>query len=174
MTGASYERELCRRFRAGGWAALRCPTSGAATDADLPDVLAGRNATIERARFGPEHHADDADTHRRAQALALEVKSTGGDYASADLAEVRALRRFAQTFGARPALAVRSTQQATPTRTYLVAPDTSSVNFSDRPKTGRSPFAVQRTSFVVLRNARDRMADTPRVMDDGTVAGANH
>ena len=42
--GSRYERELVNRFESCGWGALRCPSSGGATDRELPDVIVGKNA----------------------------------------------------------------------------------------------------------------------------------
>lgn len=102
MTGARYERELVDRLDASGWAALRIPTSGAGTARDLPDVLAGRS---------------DGAT------LAIELKSGQDTTLYVGREEVAALERFADAFGATAYLGARFTTQASPTATYLVAPD---------------------------------------------------
>lgn len=103
--GATYERELCDRFRAAGWGCIRLGASGAGGDADLPDVFAGRNLETD---YG--------------QAWSVELKSGKADILYVDADEVAALTRFADRFGATPYLGIRSTQQATPTATFLVRP----------------------------------------------------
>ena len=83
--GDAAERELLNGLADCGWTAMRAPASGSATDRDLPDVLAGRDG-----RF-----------------LAIEVKASSSDTVYVDEAEVEALRRFAEDFGADARLAFR-------------------------------------------------------------------
>jgi len=105
--GSRYERELVNRFRASEWGALRLPSSGSATDADLPDVLAGRGV---------------AQTLTRSHLLAVELKSGQSTTLYVDESEVDALERFADRWGATPLLGARFTTQGSETHTYLVAP----------------------------------------------------
>lgn len=125
MTGARYERETVDRLDAAGYAAIRIPSSGSRTDRDLPDVLAGRPVVYP---YGPhdrieiEDRGDVQSDRFAADALAIEVKSGQAPTLYADAAEVAALERFADRFGARAFLAARSTQRGTPTATFLVAP----------------------------------------------------
>jgi len=83
--GDRRERELVNALDELGFAVMRAPASGSATERELPDVLAG-----------------DGDVF-----YAIEAKSSAGDpiYLTGD--EVEALRYFAQNFGARPRIAVR-------------------------------------------------------------------
>lgn len=92
--GDRRERELVRLFSGehddspfayGEWAVMRAPSSGAATERELPDVLAG-NGT---------------------KSYAVEAKSSGGDpiYLSAE--EVGALEFFATNFGSTPVIGTR-------------------------------------------------------------------
>jgi Holliday junction resolvase len=83
--GDRRERELVNRLDEAGFAVMRAPASGAATDRDLPDVLAG-----------------DGDAF-----YAVEVKSSAGDPIYLSGEEVEALVYFAQNFGARPRVGVR-------------------------------------------------------------------
>jgi len=83
--GDRRERELVNRLDEAGFAVMRAPASGSATDRDLPDVLAGNSE-----RF-----------------YAVEAKSSAGDSIYIDGAEVAALVYFSQNFGARPRIGVR-------------------------------------------------------------------
>jgi len=83
--GDRRERELVNRLDEAGFAVMRAPASGSATERDLPDVLAG-----------------DGDVF-----YAVEAKSSAGDpiYLSGD--EVESLVYFAQNFGAKARIGVR-------------------------------------------------------------------
>jgi Holliday junction resolvase len=83
--GDRRERELVNRLDEAGFAVMRAPASGSATDRDLPDVLAG-----DGERF-----------------YAIEAKSSGGDPIYLDGEEVESLIYFAQNFGANARIAVR-------------------------------------------------------------------
>ena len=83
--GDRRERELVNQLDEAGFAVMRAPASGSATDRDLPDVLAGDNG-----RF-----------------YAIEAKSSAGDPIYLSGEEVEALIYFAQNFGAKARIAVR-------------------------------------------------------------------
>jgi Holliday junction resolvase len=83
--GDRRERELVNRLDESGFAVMRAPASGSATDRELPDVLAG-----DGERF-----------------YAIEAKSSGGDPIYLSGEEVEALIYFAQNFGAKARIAVR-------------------------------------------------------------------
>ncbi|TMT80401.1 nucleoid-structuring protein H-NS [Haloterrigena sp. H1] len=83
--GDRRERELVNALDEAGFAVMRAPASGAATDRELPDVLAG-----------------DGD-----QFYAIEAKSSAGDPIYLTGEEVEALIYFAQNFGAKPRIGVR-------------------------------------------------------------------
>ncbi|ERH07149.1 MAG: holliday junction resolvase - archaeal type [Halonotius sp. J07HN4] len=83
--GDRRERELVNRLDEAGFAVMRAPASGSATDRDLPDVLAGDDG-----RF-----------------YAIEAKSSSGDPIYLSGEEVEALIYFAQNFGAKARIAVR-------------------------------------------------------------------
>ena len=83
--GDRRERELVNKLDEAGFAVMRAPASGSATDRDLPDVLAGNSE----------------------QFYAVEAKSSAGDPIYLDGAEVAALVYFSQNFGARPRIGVR-------------------------------------------------------------------
>jgi Holliday junction resolvase len=76
---------LVNQLDAAGFAVMRAPASGSATDRDLPDVLAGDDG-----RF-----------------YAIEAKSSSGDPIYLSGEEVEALVYFAQNFGAKARIAVR-------------------------------------------------------------------
>jgi Holliday junction resolvase len=83
--GDRRERELVNELDAAGFAVMRAPASGSATERELPDVLAG----------------DGTDFY------AIEAKSSAGDPIYLDGAEIEALLFFAQNFGAKPRVGVR-------------------------------------------------------------------
>ena len=83
--GERRERELVNRLDDAGFAVMRAPASGSATERELPDVLAG-NGT----RF-----------------YAIEAKSSNGDPIYLDAGEVAALEFFATNFGAEPRIGIR-------------------------------------------------------------------
>ncbi len=88
--GERRERELVNRLDDAGFAVMRAPASGSATDRDLPDVLAGNGE-----RF-----------------YAIEAKSSSGDPIYIDGDEVDALVYFAENFGATPRIAIRFDKEA--------------------------------------------------------------
>lgn len=83
--GDRRERELVNALDEAGFAVMRAPASGSATERELPDVLAG-NGTVF---------------------YAIEAKSSGGDPIYLSSEEVEALRYFSDSFGAKPRIGVR-------------------------------------------------------------------
>jgi len=83
--GDRRERELVTRLDEAGFAVMRAPASGSATDRELPDVLAG-----DGERF-----------------YAVEAKSSAGDPIYLSGEEIEALVYFARNFGAKPRVGVR-------------------------------------------------------------------
>lgn len=83
--GNRRERELVNALDERGFAVLRAPASGSATERELPDVLAGDG----------EHF------------YAIEAKSSAGDPIYLTGEEVEALVYFARNFGASPKIGVR-------------------------------------------------------------------
>ncbi|NGM68799.1 nucleoid-structuring protein H-NS [Natronolimnobius sp. AArcel1] len=83
--GDRRERELVNALDEAGFAVMRAPASGSATERELPDVLAGDG----------EHF------------YAIEAKSSSGDPIYLTGEEVEALIYFAQNFGAKPRIGVR-------------------------------------------------------------------
>jgi Holliday junction resolvase len=87
--GDRRERELVNKLDESGFAVMRAPASGSATERELPDVLAGDGETF----------------------YAIEAKSSAGDPIYLDGEEIEALLYFAQNFGARPRVGVRFDQE---------------------------------------------------------------
>jgi len=83
--GERRERELVNLLDEAGFAVMRAPASGSATERDLPDVLAGNGE----------------------QFYAIEAKSSAGDPIYLDGGEVESLLYFSQNFGARARIGVR-------------------------------------------------------------------
>lgn len=83
--GDRRERELVNKFDEAGFAVMRAPASGSATERELPDVLAGNSE-----RF-----------------YAVEAKSSAGDPIYLSGEEVYALVYFSRNFGAKPRIGVR-------------------------------------------------------------------
>jgi len=83
--GNRRERQLVNKLDERGFAVMRAPASGSATDRELPDVLAG-----------------DGDVF-----YAIEAKSSAGDPIYLTGEEVEALVYFARNFGAKPRIGVR-------------------------------------------------------------------
>ena len=135
-----YERELVSTLDECGYVAMRAPSSGSATDRDLPDLLAGR---------GDKFHSFE-DTPA-SFALAIEHKSTSATTAYADEGEVEALVRFAEAFGAVPLVGARFKTQAAGKYHYLVEPSECRRTQGDDAGNYGVPKAdaSERASFVV-------------------------
>jgi Holliday junction resolvase len=83
--GDRRERELVNLFDEAGFAVMRAPASGSATERELPDVLAGNGEDF----------------------YAVEAKSSAGDPIYLTGEEVEALVYFSRNFGAKPRIGVR-------------------------------------------------------------------
>jgi Holliday junction resolvase len=83
--GDRRERELVNALDEAGFAVMRAPASGSATERELPDVLAG----------------DGGDFY------AIEAKSSSGDPIYLSGEEIEALVYFSQNFGAKPRVGIR-------------------------------------------------------------------
>ena len=83
--GDRRERELVTALDEAGFAVMRAPASGSATERELPDVLAGDGETF----------------------YAIEAKSSAGDPIYLSGEEIEALVYFARNFGAKPRIGVR-------------------------------------------------------------------
>jgi Holliday junction resolvase len=83
--GGRRERELVNKLDEAGFAVMRAPASGSATERELPDVLAGNGDVF----------------------YAIEAKSSSGRPIYLEGEEVEALLFFSQNFGAKARVAVR-------------------------------------------------------------------
>lgn len=83
--GDRRERELVNLLDENGFAVMRAPASGSATERELPDVLAGNGELF----------------------YAIEAKSSAGNPIYLTGEEVEALVFFSQNFGAKPRIGVR-------------------------------------------------------------------
>lgn len=83
--GERRERELVNLLDENGFAVMRAPASGSATERELPDVLAGNGSVF----------------------YAIEAKSSAGDPIYLTGEEVESLVFFAQNFGSKPRIGVR-------------------------------------------------------------------
>lgn len=83
--GDRRERGLVNFLDSDGWAVMRAPASGSATERELPDVLAGDDGTF----------------------YAIEGKASSGDPIYLTEEEVEALKFFAKNFGATPLVGAR-------------------------------------------------------------------
>lgn len=88
--GERRERELVNLLDEIGFAVIRAPASGSATDRELPDVIAG-----DGERF-----------------YAIEAKSSNGNPIYLTAEEVDALNYFAEGFGATPRIGIRFDEEA--------------------------------------------------------------
>ncbi len=88
--GDRRERELVNRLDELGFAVMRAPASGSATERELPDVLAGDGTAF----------------------YAIEAKASAGRPIYLSGEEVEALIYFAQNFGAKPLVAARFDREA--------------------------------------------------------------
>ncbi|WP_226039742.1 Holliday junction resolvase Hjc [Natrinema sp. DC36] len=141
--GDRRERELVNALDEAGFAVMRAPASGSATERELPDVLAG-----------------DGE-----QFYAIEAKSSSGDPIYLTGEEVEALIYFAQNFGAKPRIGIRFDREdwyffhpgdlhVTDGGNYRVKKETAIAEGTDFPEfTGRS-------EKVTLEEVGDDGADT--------------
>ena len=83
--GDRRERELVNLLNENGFAVMRAPASGGATQRELPDVLAGNDGLF----------------------FAIEAKSSSGDPIYLTGEEVDGLVYFAENFGAKARIGVR-------------------------------------------------------------------
>jgi Holliday junction resolvase len=110
--GDRRERELVNELDEAGFAVMRAPASGSATDRELPDVLAGRadrSARSEGRAEGEDSASGGSDDTGSSEPLfyAIEAKSSSGNPIYLTGEEVEALVYFARNFGAKPRIGVR-------------------------------------------------------------------
>lgn len=136
--GTRYERELVNALTSFGYGVVRIPSSGSATDRDLPDILAGH----------PHDSADALSTTPVAEAWAIEHKSGNATTLYVDEGEVEDLRAFAEAFGARPLLGARPVGNGGNRVTYLLDPEDARITDGGNYGLPVSDVA-ERASFVV-------------------------
>ena len=102
--GDRRERELVNELDEAGFAVMRAPASGSATDRELPDVLAGRT---DRCSSRSNEQGAESDTDSEPLFYAIEAKSSSGNPIYLTGEEVEALVYFARNFGAKPRIGVR-------------------------------------------------------------------
>lgn len=83
--GSKEERDLVRMLWKEGFAAMRAPSSGSATNNPLPDVIAGNSKKY----------------------LAIEVKSTSLERIYINKEQIDALEEFSRIFGAQPIIGAK-------------------------------------------------------------------
>jgi Holliday junction resolvase len=110
--GDRRERELVNELDEAGFAVMRAPASGSATDRELPDVLAGRadrSARADERDGNSKGSGNDGERSENGDPLfyAIEAKSSSGNPIYLTGEEVEALVYFARNFGAKPRIAVR-------------------------------------------------------------------
>lgn len=133
MSGDRYERELVNTLTTVGMAALRAPSSGSATDRELPDVLVGMDLPHQQLVAKLESATDESISQEAIQnaasmvspvsrAYGIESKNQKGTTLYVDSEEVDKLTTFCEAFGATPRLSARYTEQRFPTQHYLIHP----------------------------------------------------
>lgn len=88
-TGAQVERGIATTLTRDGWTVIRSGSSGAGTDRDLPDVIAGK-------------FPSPCDEREGAAIIAVESKYRSDTRIRLKEAEVEQLTRVAESFGAIP------------------------------------------------------------------------
>ena len=141
--GGNYERELVNSLEAAGIPAMRAPSSGSATQRELPDIVAGMH--IDQASIAeqltttlPDHVSDDAIMNAsemlapKSEIYAIESKSQKGTTMYVDESEVKKLEKFTAAFGGKARLGARFTERRFPTEHFLVPPENARVTDSGR------------------------------------------
>lgn len=111
--GSRYERQLVTILHDQGYGVSRTPSSGSASDRDLPDILAGE----------PVFESDSYVGVPKSRPWAIELKVGDQTTLYVEEYEVDALRSFANRFGAQPYLVARYTSHDSPTSYFFVKPD---------------------------------------------------
>ena len=128
--GDRRERELVNLLDEAGFAVMRAPASGSATERDLPDVLAG-----DGERF-----------------YAIEAKSSAGKPIYLDGEEVESLLFFSQNFGAKARVAVRFDREDW----YFFHPDELYTTDGGNYRVKRETALAEGTDLAELTGASER------------------
>ncbi|MFB6138581.1 MAG: Holliday junction resolvase Hjc [Halobacteriaceae archaeon] len=129
--GDRRERELVNALDERGFAVMRAPASGSATERELPDVLAG-----------------DGDAF-----YAIEAKSSAGDPIYLTGEEVASLVYFARSFGAKPRVAVRFDREDW----YFFHPDDLHVTDGGNYRAKRETALAEGTDMAALTGHSERV-----------------
>jgi Holliday junction resolvase len=145
--GDRRERELVNKLDEAGFAVMRAPASGSATERELPDVLAGDGSTF----------------------YAIEAKSSAGDPIYLDGEEVEALVYFARNFGAKPRIGVRFDREDW----YFFHPDDCYRTDGGNYRVKRKTALAEGTDFAELTGHSERVTldEMARRADDEDEAG---
>ncbi len=138
--GDRRERELVNALDDAGFAVMRAPASGSATDRDLPDVLAGDSETF----------------------YAIEAKSSAGDPIYLTGEEVEALVYFSRNFGATPRIGVRFDREDW----YFFHPDDCYTTDGGNYRVKKETALAEGTDFAELTGHSERMTLTAAVRED--------
>jgi Holliday junction resolvase len=154
MAGARIERQLVNTYTSLGWGALRTPSSGSATDRDLPDVLTG-------------HPHQDPVGVATSEAYAIEVKATSQTTAYVRHDELNGLTRFANRFGAQPLVAAYFKQQGGERSRYYLVP-LGELRMTDKNAGVPEATADDRACFIVYPSTDTQTAalDTDFTIDE--------
>jgi Holliday junction resolvase len=140
--GDRRERELVNALDGAGFAVMRAPASGSATERDLPDVLAGDGETF----------------------YAIEAKSSAGDPIYLTGEEVEALIYFSQNFGATPRIGVRFDREDW----YFFHPDDCHTTDGGNYRVKKETALAEGTDFAELTGHSERttLAEAAQQDDD--------
>jgi len=140
--GDRRERELVNALDGAGFAVMRAPASGSATERDLPDVLAGDGETF----------------------YAIEAKSSAGDPIYLTGEEVEALIYFSRNFGATPRIGVRFDREDW----YFFHPDDCYTTDGGNYRVKKETALAEGTDFAELTGHSERttLAEAVREDDD--------
>lgn len=101
--GARYERATVNALYKDGWVVIRAPSSGSATDHELPDVIAGRGA-VPLNELPNQESPRDGSLIRR---LVGEVKYRSDGRVRVKDAKMAGLNEVANAFSAVPVIVCR-------------------------------------------------------------------
>jgi len=140
--GDRRERELVNALDGAGFAVMRAPASGSATERELPDVLAGDGETF----------------------YAIEAKSSAGDPIYLTGEEVEALIYFSRNFGATPRIGVRFDREDW----YFFHPDDCYTTDGGNYRVKKETALAEGTDFAELTGHSERttLAEAVREDDD--------
>jgi Holliday junction resolvase len=140
--GDRRERELVNALDGAGFAVMRAPASGSATERELPDVLAGDGETF----------------------YAIEAKSSAGDPIYLTGEEVEALVYFSRSFGAAPRIGVRFDREDW----YFFHPDDCHTTDGGNYRVKKETALAEGTDFAELTGHSERttLAEVAREEED--------